>query len=102
MHALQAHPVAAVDNVGRTHHAAAPQQHRTARAPQWTLPTLLLFAGDDKLVNPAGSRAFSRVAPAHVVTTHCFETLYHEIFNEAEPARQQVLAHLKSWLDARF
>jgi len=73
-----------------------------ARAAQWTLPTLLLFAGDDKLVNPAGSRAFSSAAPADVVTTHCFETLYHEIFNEAEPAREQVLAHLEAWLDARF
>ncbi len=73
-----------------------------ARAPQWALPTLLLFAGDDKLVNPAGSRAFASAAPADVVTTHCFETLYHEIFNEAEPAREQVLAHLKAWLDARF
>ena len=73
-----------------------------AYAPQWTLPTLLLFAGDDKLVNPAGSRAFSSAAPANVVTSHCFESLYHEIFNEAEPARGQVLAHLKAWLDARF
>lgn len=73
-----------------------------ACAPRWTLPTLLLFAGDDKLVNPAGSRAFSRAAPTDVVTTHCFETLYHEIFNEAEPDREQVLAHLKAWLDARF
>ncbi len=73
-----------------------------ARASHWTLPTLLLFAGDDKLVNPAGSRAFINAAPADVVTSHCFETLYHEIFNEAEPAREQVLAHLKAWLDARF
>ncbi len=73
-----------------------------AHASQWTLPTLLLFAGDDRLVNPAGSRVFSKAAPAGVVTTHCFETLFHEIFNEAEPAREQVLAHLKAWLDARF
>lgn len=73
-----------------------------ACAAQWALPTLLLFAGDDKLVNPAGSRAFSSAAPADVVTTHCFETLYHEIFNEAQPDREQVLTHLKAWLDARF
>jgi alpha-beta hydrolase superfamily lysophospholipase len=73
-----------------------------AQAAQWTLPTLLLFAGADKLVNPAGSRAFSSAAPTKVVTTHCFDTLYHEIFNEAEPARTKVLAHLKAWLDARF
>lgn len=73
-----------------------------AQAAQWSLPTLLLYAGADKLVNPAGSRAFSSAAPADVVTTHCFDTLYHEIFNEAEPAREQVLAHLKAWLDTRF
>ena len=39
-------------------------------------------------------------APKKVVTTRCFEDLYHEIFNEldAEP----VFAELKTWLDARF
>jgi len=71
-----------------------------ALAPTWTVPTLLLYAGTDKLVNPAGSRAFAAAAPQSVVTAHCFETLYHEIFNErqAEP----VYAALKKWLDARF
>ena len=71
-----------------------------ALAPTWTLPTLLLYAGADKLVNPAGSQAFAAVAPKQLVTTHCFASLYHEIFNEldAEP----VFAELKSWLDARF
>jgi alpha-beta hydrolase superfamily lysophospholipase len=58
----------------------------------------LLYAGADKLVNPQGSRAFAAAAPREVVTAHCFETLYHEIFNEldAEP----VFAELKTWLDA--
>ena len=71
-----------------------------ALAPDWKVPTLLLYAGADKLVNPAGSRAFAAAAPKQVVTAHCFETLYHEIFNEldAEP----VFAALKAWLDARF
>lgn len=71
-----------------------------AQAPQWTVPTLLLFAGQDRLVNPAGSRAFAAAAPEKVVTAHCFETLYHEIFNEADSA--PVFAQLKNWLDARF
>jgi alpha-beta hydrolase superfamily lysophospholipase len=35
-----------------------------------------------------------------VVTSRCFETLYHEIFNEANA--EPVFAELKSWLDARF
>ena len=40
-----------------------------AAAPGWALPTLLLYAGADKLVNPAGSRAFAAAAPAQVVST---------------------------------
>ena len=71
-----------------------------ACAPQWRVPTLLLYAGADRLVNPAGSRAFGAAAPAGVVNTHCFEPLYHEIFNEVE--REAVFAQLKDWLDARY
>ncbi|MFO1244620.1 MAG: alpha/beta fold hydrolase [Ramlibacter sp.] len=33
--------------------------HR-GRAPHWTVPTLLMYAGADKLVNPAGARALPR------------------------------------------
>ena len=75
-----------------------------AAAGSWTIPTLLMYAGADKLVNPAGSRAFAEAAAgngaAQVVTTRCFDDLYHEIFNEADAA--PVFASLKSWLDARF
>ncbi len=73
-----------------------------ADAPRWSVPTLLLYAGADKLVNPAGSRAFASAAPASVVTSRCFETLYHEIFNEATPEAMQVYSQLEAWLDARF
>ncbi len=73
-----------------------------ADAPRWSVPTLLLYAGADRLVNPAGSRAFASAAPASVVTSQCFETLYHEIFNESAPGAAQVVAQLKAWLDARF
>ena len=73
-----------------------------AAASGWALPTLLLYAGADRLVNPAGSRAFAAAAPPAVLSSQCFEPLYHEIFNEAEPGRSQVLAALRAWLDARF
>jgi alpha-beta hydrolase superfamily lysophospholipase len=71
-----------------------------ARAPSWTVPTLLLYAGADQLVNPAGSRAFAAAAPKAVVNSRCFEALYHELFNELQSA--PVFAELKQWLDARF
>ena len=70
------------------------------RAPQWTVPTLLMYAGQDKLVNPRGSRAFAAAAPPQVVTSRCFEGLFHEIFNELEA--EPVFQTLKQWLDARF
>ena len=71
-----------------------------ALAPQWKVPTLLMYAGEDKLVQPKGSRDFAAAAPAALVTTHCFENLYHEIFNELDAA--PVFAVLRQWLDQRF
>ena len=71
-----------------------------ALAPQWTVPTLLMYAGDDRLLNPDGSRVFAAQAPKNVVTTQCFDTLYHEIFNEKDAG--PVFATLKKWLDGRF
>ncbi|MBG9388974.1 alpha/beta hydrolase [Caenimonas aquaedulcis] len=70
------------------------------RAPQWTVPTLLMYAGQDKLVNSEGSRAFAAAAPDSVVRSHCFTALFHEIFHEldAEPVYEM----LKQWLDERF
>ena len=75
-------------------------------AARWHTPTLLMYAGADRLVNPAGSRAFALRAAASpsvkpgTVSAACFERLYHEIFNEAETV--PVFATLKSWLDAKF
>jgi alpha-beta hydrolase superfamily lysophospholipase len=64
------------------------------------VPTLLMWAGADRLVNPAGSQRFAAAAPKDVVESHRFGELFHEIFNEldAEP----VFETLKRWLDARF
>ena len=66
-------------------------------APKWTVPTLLLYAGSDRLVVPAGSAAFAAAAPEGVVTSRAFAPLFHEIFNE--PERDEVLAVLTAWLD---
>lgn len=70
-----------------------------AAAPQWTVPTLLMYAGADRLVNPDGSRAFAAAAPPNVVTTEPFEAMYHELFHELD--RAQVFERLRRWLDTR-
>jgi alpha-beta hydrolase superfamily lysophospholipase len=71
-----------------------------SRAQHWQVPTLLVYAGADHLVNPEGSRAFAQAAPQGVVTARCFDDLFHEIFNEADA--EPVFDALRQWLDARF
>lgn len=73
-----------------------------AAAPRWRTPTLLLYAGADRLVSPAGSEAFAQAAPRGAVTTRGFPGLFHEIFNEEEARAAPVFAALKAWLEARF
>ena len=69
-------------------------------APRWVVPTLLMYAGADHLVRPAGSRAFGAAAASTgKVHTQVFEGLYHEIFNEADPS--SVFGTLKAWLDVQ-
>lgn len=70
-----------------------------ADASRLEVPTLLLVAGDDALVDAAGSRDFSAAAArTKQLTTRYFAALYHELFNEAEPGRGQVLRQLQDWL----
>ena len=68
-----------------------------ARADAWQVPTLLMYAGTDRCVAPAGSAGFAAAAPQAVVAAHEFRPLYHEIFNEPEQA--EVFGVLHDWLD---
>jgi alpha-beta hydrolase superfamily lysophospholipase len=69
-------------------------------ASKWQVPTLLLYAGQDKLVNAQATADFVNAAPQAVVQAQCFEAMYHEIFNDLY--RAQVFTALKRWLLARF
>ena len=71
-----------------------------AAAAGWTVPTLLMYAGADALVNPRGSRAFVAAAPPNVVLGHCFDGLFHELFNESDAA--PMFEALEHWLDQGF
>ncbi len=74
-------------------------EHVRRLAPAWRVKTLLLYAGADRCVAPAGSAAFAAAAPP-IVTAREFPTLFHEIFNE--PERATVFDALQTWLDAHL
>ena len=69
-------------------------------AAQWRIPTLLMFAGDDALVDPEGSRRWAIAAPASMLQAQEFPGLYHEIFNETPELAAPVWASLNDWLRA--
>ena len=75
--------------------------HCFLRAAELALPTLLLVAGADRLVDAGGSRAFAAAARTDSLTVRVYEQLFHELFNEAEPGRSQVLTQLEAWLAHR-
>lgn len=70
-----------------------------SRAPLLAVPTLMLVAGNDNLIDPQGSRDFYSSLPTNLATLHWYDDLYHEIFNEVKS--DQVFDALKTWLAAR-
>ncbi len=71
------------------------------RAAALAMPTLLLYAGDDRLVDPQGSRDFAARAPPSLLVAREYPALWHEIFNEAPSSRAEVFGDLAAWLDRR-
>ena len=69
-------------------------------AVDWNKPTLLVYAGQDRLVNPKGSAEFANAVPKEFLQTHCFNVMYHEIFND--PEKTLVFSKLSEWLDLRY
>ncbi|MET3106886.1 alpha-beta hydrolase superfamily lysophospholipase [Oxalobacteraceae bacterium GrIS 2.11] len=68
-------------------------------APILTIPTLLLVAGDDHLIDPQGSQDFFGSLPSNLGTAHFYPDLYHEILNELDASK--VFSDMQSWLSAR-
>jgi alpha-beta hydrolase superfamily lysophospholipase len=65
------------------------------------VPTLLLVSGDDKLVDPDGSREFAAAMSPRLCTIKIYPELFHEVFNETEPDRTRVLKDLCGWVQAQ-
>ena len=69
----------------------------SARYPKLTLPIWIGHGTDDQLADVAGSRELEAGATEADVTSHYYEDLAHEIFNE--PEQDRVLDDLVAWLD---
>ncbi len=68
-------------------------------APLLQVPVLMQVAGDDRLTNPETSRTFFKNAASEDKTLRFYDEMYHEIYNEKEIYRKQVIADLEGWLD---
>ena len=77
--------------------AAAQQMLDSAEAVR--TPLLILQGTGDRIVDPNGSRQFHERAAAKDKTLRMYDGLYHELLSE--PERDQVMADLIAWLNAR-
>ncbi len=66
-----------------------------------TLPLLLMHGSDDPLTPLSGSQWFYEHAGSTDKTLKVYEGMYHEVHNETEPTRTQMLTDLAEWLSAR-
>ena len=65
-------------------------------------PTLLQVAGDDHLVNARSSVQFYEKLDLEDKTLHVYDGAYHEIYNENDDLRGQVLNDLEDWLEKQI
>ncbi|HEY5197411.1 MAG TPA: lysophospholipase [Solirubrobacteraceae bacterium] len=70
------------------------------RASELKLPLLIMSAGADRIVAPSGAKMLYDRAGSADKTLKVYPGLYHEIFNETEPDRTQVIDEMIAWLDA--
>lgn len=70
-----------------------------AHAAEVTVPTLMVVAGDDHLVDASGSLAFFPKLAQGVGTLHLYEGFYHEVFNEV--GAERVFDDVRTWLQQR-
>jgi alpha-beta hydrolase superfamily lysophospholipase len=68
------------------------------RASNWSIPTLLLYSGNDRCVSPSGSRELAAKLPAALIHAKAYQQMSHEIFNEQD--RAEVLMELQNWLSS--
>jgi len=68
-------------------------------ADQMSVPTLLMIAGSDQLIDIGRTEEFSERIPEHLLSRRFYEGCHHEILNEVPAIRNQALADITAWLD---
>ena len=76
------------------------QADTLARAPDLAVPALVMQSGDDRIADPAATRAWVEAAPPELVNYVEWDGLYHEMFNE--PEKEQVFEKMEGWLEERI
>jgi alpha-beta hydrolase superfamily lysophospholipase len=71
-----------------------------AHARSLAVPTLMLVAGEDHLVDVQASKRFYEHTPAGLAQLHIYENFYHEVFNEVESHKP--LADMRAWLERQL
>ncbi len=74
-------------------------EHAQAHASALGIKTLLLVAGEDRLVDAGGSTHFFGNLPRGIGTMQHYPGYYHELFNEVDAAR--VFDDTRAWLAGR-
>ena len=73
-----------------------------AAAPTWAVPTLLMWAGADRLVSPAGSQAFAQAARQPWCSRTALKTPSTSCSTKRPEYATPVFDTLRDWLLARF
>ncbi len=70
------------------------------RAGDLKIRTLVMQSGDDRLADPAATRAWAAAAPSELVDFVEWDGFYHEMFNEL--GKERVFKRVEDWLRARL
>jgi alpha-beta hydrolase superfamily lysophospholipase len=70
------------------------------RAPELTLPTLLLVGEADRIAAAPQARVVFERIGAEDKTLRMLAGQYHEVLNEPKPTRDQTVAEIVEWLRA--
>jgi len=70
-----------------------------AHAAELKVPMLMMHGTADQLTSFEGTKEFAANAPKNLTTLKLWDGFYHELHNEPEPDRSEVLAYMTNWLN---